>query len=40
MGLCYHIPEIPTPKRFTLLRFVAAYVYLFKNEHLLRKYNT
>ena len=26
----YQIPEIPTPKRSTLLRFVAAHVYLIK----------
>ena len=36
----YQISEKPIEKKPTLLRFAAAYVYLIKNEPLLRKYNT
>ena len=32
--------EKPTPKRLTLLTFLAAYAYLIKNEDLLPIYHT
>ena len=38
MDLYYRIQDKPTRKRPTLLKFVAAYVYLVNNEPFLRNY--